>query len=221
MSIASNLEQIKSTLPPNVKLIAVSKFHPAEDIMEAYNAGQRIFGESKMQEIDSKQAILPKDIEWHFIGHLQTNKVKYIVPYTHTIHSVDSWKLLSEIEKQASLVNRTVKCLLEIHIASEESKYGLSFDACRQLLSENDWASLKHIQISGVMGMATYTDNTELIKSEFKALKLFFLELKQSFFKDFEYFSEISMGMSQDYTIGVDEGSTMVRIGSAIFGERI
>lgn len=221
MSIASNLEQIKSTLPANVKLIAVSKFHPAEDIMKAYNAGQKIFGESKMQEIDAKQAILPKDIEWHFIGHLQTNKVKYIVPYTHTIHSIDSWKLLSEIEKQASLVNRTIKCLLEIHIASEESKYGLSFEACRQLLSENDWASLKHIQISGVMGMATYTENSEQVRNEFKVLKSFFLELKQSFFKDFEYFSEISMGMSQDYTIGVDEGSTMVRIGSAIFGERI
>lgn len=219
--IASNLSKIKSTLPYGVKLIAVSKFHPKEDIEAAYNAGQRIFGESKMQEISVKQTALPQDIEWHFIGHLQTNKVKYIAPYIHTIHSVDSWKLLCEIEKYASLAGRTINCLLEIHIASEESKYGLKFDECRKFLNENNWKDLKHIRIVGVMGMATYTDNIKQVKTEFGSLKSFFQDLKSTFFSENDYFSEISMGMSQDYIMGIEEGSTMVRIGSAIFGERI
>jgi len=221
MSIASNLEKIKSTLPDRVKLVAVSKFHPKEDIEQAYNAGHKIFGESKVQEINAKQPVLPKDIEWHFIGHLQTNKVKYIAPYIHTIHSVDSWKLLTEIEKQANIANHTINCLLEIHIASEDSKYGLCFDECRRLLEENDWKSLKHIRIAGVMGMATYTDDTDQVRNEFRQLKSFFEELKTNIFEENDYFSEISMGMSQDYMISVEEGSTMVRIGSSIFGERI
>lgn len=220
MSITSNIANIKRTIPNHVKLVAVSKFHPAEAIQEAYDAGQRIFGESRQQEVSSKHNILPNDIEWHFIGHLQTNKVKHVVAYTHTIHSVDSWKLLSEIENASAKIKKTINCLLEIHIAEEDSKYGLTFDQCHALLQNNNWKNLKYTNIVGVMGMATDTDNIEKIRSEFRTLKQFFEELKQSYFKDFNYFSEISMGMSHDYQIAIEEGSTMVRIGSSIFGER-
>ena len=221
MSIAENIRGIKSGLPADVKLVAVSKFNPVESVIEAYNAGQIVFGESRMQELDSKHKQLPDDIEWHFIGHLQTNKVKAIIPYVHTIHSVDSWKLIAEIERQASLAGRVVNCLLEIHIAREDSKYGLSEEGCRQLLDNNDWHALKYVRLCGVMGMATYTDDEELIRTEFKMLHDIFNGLKCRYFEGFDYFSEISMGMSHDYKIAIEEGSTMVRIGSSIFGERI
>ena len=220
MSIATNIEKINLSLPANVKLVAVSKFHPLESLLEAYNAGQHIFGESRMQELDAKQKASPNDIEWHFIGHLQTNKVKTIVPYVHTIHSVDSWKILTEIEKQASAIGKKVNCLLEIFIAEEDTKFGLSFDECRNLLEENNWQNFKSAQITGLMGMATYTNNTEQIRREFRSLKLFFNEIKDKYFNKNDYFSEISMGMSHDYAIAIEEGSTMIRVGSSIFGDR-
>jgi len=220
MNISDNLHKIKETLPETVKLVAVSKFHPVEAIQKLYDNGQRVFGESRMQEVDLKHSKLPQDIEWHFIGHLQTNKVKAIVPYVHTIHSVDSWKLLQEIDKQAASVNKRICCLLEIHIAEEDSKYGLSFDTCRQMLDEGLWEQLKCAYIGGVMGMATFTDNVDLIRTEFRSLKLFYDELKADYFHDFDSFSEISMGMSDDYEIAVEEGATIVRVGSSIFGQR-
>lgn len=220
MSIESNLNQIKTSIPETVKLVAVSKFHPEASLLEAYNAGQRVFGENKVQELDGKQKKLPQDIEWHFIGHLQTNKVKNIASYIDMIESIDSWKLLCEVDKYAKKENRTIKCLLEIHIAKEDSKYGFSFDSCRNLLEEQDWRELKNIQISGVMGMATNTDNDETIKEEFRSLKLFFDELKHSYFEEDPLFAEISMGMSHDYPIAIEEGATIVRVGSAIFGQR-
>ncbi len=220
MTIASNLNKIKQTLPNNVKLVAVSKFHPTEALEEAYNAGQKVFGESRMQELEVKQKSLPKDIEWHFIGHLQTNKVKAIVPYIHTIESVDSWRLLCEINKHALSFNRIVNCMLELHIAQEESKYGLSIEECKRFLSKNNWKSLQGIQITGLMAMASNTEEKEQIRNEFKLLKSTFDEIKDMFFKDINYFSEISMGMSYDYQIAIEEGSTIVRVGSAIFGNR-
>ncbi len=220
MSVASNLKLITNTLPENVKLVAVSKFHPSKILQEAYDAGQRVFGESRVQELDTKQKNLPDDIEWHFIGHLQTNKIKYIVPYIHTIHSVDSWKLLTEINKHAASVGRTINCLLEIYIAEEDTKYGLTFDECYKLLEQNDFLSLNNIRICGLMGMASNTDDTNKIRSEFRSLKSFFHKVKDNFFKKNEYFAEMSIGMSHDFTIAIEEGSTMVRIGSSIFGQR-
>lgn len=220
MSISDNLHIIKNNLPDRVKLIAVSKFHPVEAIQTAYNAGQRFFGESRMQEIDLKHSQLPKDIQWHFIGHLQTNKVKAIVPYTHTIHSVDSWKLLQEIEKQAANIGKQICCLLEIHIAKEDAKYGLSFDECRKFLQDGLHQNLEYAYIGGIMGMATFTDDENQIRKEFKSLKSFYDELKKDYFSENNLFSEISMGMSDDYKIAVEEGSTMVRVGSSIFGQR-
>lgn len=220
MSISSNLDTIKSQLPENVKLVAVSKFHPKEALMEAYHAGQRIFGESRVQELDGKAKDLPSDIEWHLIGHLQTNKVKFIVPYIHTIQSVDSWKILFEINKNAEQVGRKINCLLEIKIAQEDSKFGLSFDDCRTLLKTQNWKDLNNVQISGVMGMASLTDDEVQIRKEFKTLKSFADELKVSFFSDDSQFCEISMGMSHDYKIAIEEGATFVRVGTSIFGER-
>jgi len=221
MNISANLQVIKNKLHGNVKLVAVSKFHPEQAIKEAYDAGQRIFGESRVQELDRKQPLLPQDIEWHFIGHLQTNKVKYIVPYIHTIHSVDSTKLLAEIDRQAAAAGRTVNCLLEIHIAREEAKYGFSFDDCRHFLSQGLWKEFKHARIAGLMGMATFTDDKEEVRKEFRSLRQFFDEVKESYFAGDPQFSELSMGMSDDFTIAVEEGSTMVRVGSSIFGNRI
>lgn len=220
MSIASNLTNILLTIPDEVKLVAVSKFHPVEDIEEAYRAGQRVFGESRVQELEAKQPLLADDIEWHFIGHLQTNKIKFIVPYIHTIESIDSWKLLKEIDKQASSFGRIINCLLEVYIAQEDTKYGLTFDECRTMLKENDWEELTSVRITGVMGMASNTYDEEQIRKEFYSLKVFFEELKTSSFKDFDYFREISMGMSHDYMLAIQEGSSIVRIGSAIFGNR-
>ena len=220
MAVADNLNRITKDLPAEVKLVAVSKFHPAEAIMQAYDAGQRIFGESRMQELDTKQPQLPEDIEWHFIGHLQTNKVKAIVPYVHTIHSVDSWKLLSEIDKHATAIERPVCCLLEVHIAQENAKYGFSFENCRQFIADNDWKRCKFAYLGGVMGMATFTEDKNQIRAEFRKLKMFFDELKNNHFFNDNRFTEISMGMSNDYQIAVEEGSTMIRVGSSIFGER-
>lgn len=219
--VERNLKGVLADLPNGVRLVAVSKFHPASAIKEAYRAGQRIFGESREQELSEKHQVLPKDIEWHFIGHLQTNKVKYIAPFISLIHAVDTFKLLSEIDKQAAKNGRIIPCLLEIHIAREESKYGFTFDSCRKMLAQGAWKELKHIAISGVMGMATNTDDTAEIEREFCSLKSFFDELKAEYFSTSDTFREISMGMSHDYLSAIGCGSTMVRVGSKIFGERV
>lgn len=220
MNLEANLNKIKADLPSHIKLVAVSKFNPKEAIEEVYKTGHKVFGESRVQELVEKEKQLPADIEWHLIGHLQTNKIKYIVPYIHTVQSVDSWKLLEELNRYASKAGRIVNCLLEIHIAKEDSKYGFSFDDCRHLLDNKDWKSLEYIRIAGVMGMATYSDDENLIRSEFKSLKDFFEEIKAKYFGGMDYFREISMGMSHDYKIAIQEGATIVRIGSSIFGER-
>ncbi len=219
--IGERIKEIRNELPEGVRLVAVSKFHPNEAIEEAYRAGQRIFGESKVQEMTAKYESLPKDIEWHFIGHLQTNKVKYIVPYVALIHGIDSYKLLAEVDKQAAKAGRRVNCLLQLHIAREETKFGFSFDECRQMLAEGQWRQLQHIRLCGLMGMATNTDNVEQIKEEFRSLSNFFREIKSTWFADDDAFCELSMGMSHDYHEAIAEGSTLVRVGSKIFGERI
>lgn len=221
MDIQANLKEVLDQLPEGVRLVAVSKFHPNEAIEEAYKVGQRIFGESREQELSTKYETLPKDIEWHFIGHLQTNKVKYIAPYIAMIHAVDSYKLLAEIDKQAAKHNRVIPCLLEIHIAQEESKYGFTFDTCRQMLEEGGWKQLKHVCIAGVMGMGTNTDDEKEVEKEFRSLADFFKSLKQDYFSQTDSFKEISMGMSHDYHIAIKCGTTLVRVGSKIFGERI
>jgi len=220
MSITENLKRIKATLPVDVTLVAVSKTKPNEAILEAYTAGQRIFGENKVQEMVAKYETLPRDIEWHLIGHLQSNKVKYIAPFVSLIHSVDSLNLLSVINKEGLKNNRVISCLLQFHIATEETKFGLSLDEAVELLDSAEYKAMKFIQLRGVMGMATFTDNTELIHSEFRNLKNSFGFLKGKYFDGNPGFSEISMGMSDDYLIAVEEGSAMVRIGSTIFGER-
>ena len=220
-TVAKNIEQIKQTFPSGVRLVAVSKFHPVEVIQEAYDTGQRIFGESKVQELIAKEGALPKDIEWHFIGHLQTNKVKLIVPFISMIHSADSSKLLQEINKAAGGIGRVVPCLLQIHIAREESKFGFSFEECREYFRSGVWRQLANVRLCGVMGMATFTDDCEQIKSEFLTLRNFFDEIKKLYFSEDNSFCEISMGMSDDYPLAIEQGSTLVRIGSRIFGERV
>ncbi len=219
MSIVDKLLETKQTIPSNVKLVAVSKTKPISDILEAYHAGQRSFGENKAQEMSEKYHLLPKDIEWHFIGHLQTNKVKYIAPFVNLIHSVDSLKLLQEINKEAEKNNRIIDCLLQFYIATEETKFGLDYNEAEELLKAT-MGKLKNIRIIGVMGMGTFTENTLLIRKEFSLLNGYFKQIKQNFFNDIEYFKEISMGMTDDYRIAIEEGSTIVRIGSAIFGSR-
>lgn len=221
MSIAERIRQIQDEMPDDVRLVAVSKFHPIDSIMEAYRVGQRVFGESKVQELVAKYEALPKDIEWHFIGHLQTNKIKYMAGFVSLIHGVDSLKLLKEIDKQAAKVGRKLNCLLQIHIAREETKFGFSPDECKTMLAEGEWKKLTHIKICGLMGMATNTDDIEQIKAEFRLLSSFFKELKTTYFVGDEAFCELSMGMSDDYLEAIDEGSTLVRVGSKIFGERI
>lgn len=219
MLIKQNLYNIKNSLPENVTLIAVSKTQPASSIMEAYQAGQRAFGENKIQEMTEKFDILPKDIEWHMIGHLQSNKVKYMAHFVHLIHGVDSFKTLKEINKQALKHNRVINCLLEVKIASEETKFGLSFDEVEQLLKSEELKNLKNINIQGLMGMASFTENNEIIRAEFKTLKTLFDSLQK--YKSFNVNPTIlSMGMSGDYKIAIEEGSTMIRVGSAIFGSR-
>lgn len=220
MSITENLKQVLIGLPTGVRLVAVSKFHPNEAIEEAYAAGQRIFGESKVQEMTGKYESLPKDIEWHFIGHLQTNKIKYIASYVSMIHGIDSYKLLAEVNKQAAKTERVIDCLLQLHIAQEETKFGFSFDECREMLAAGEWKSLANIRICGVMGMATNTNSEKQITREFRSLHAFFEEVKKEFFTDRPSFRELSMGMSHDYPLAVAEGSTLVRVGSKIFGER-
>ncbi len=220
MSVSSNIKEIRYYIPAHVKLVCVSKFHSNEAIMEAYNAGERIFGESKVQELCRKYEALPKDISWHFIGHLQTNKVKYIVPFVSLIHGVDSIKLLSEINNQALKAGREVDCLLQVHIAAEETKFGFDAQEICQILSEGIIKNYSNITIRGLMGMATYTDDIHQIRMEFRNLKNLFDHLKADFFMHDNQFSEISMGMSDDYKIAIEEGSTMVRIGTTIFGSR-
>ncbi len=220
MDIAKNLITIKEKLPDHVSLIAISKYHPQEAIQKLYDVGHRKFGESRMQEVAEKEPQLPKDIEWHFIGHLQRNKVKDIIPYTHTIHSVDSVRLIKEIDKCATNAKKEVCCLLQLHIADEESKYGFSFDECRDYLETGDWKKFEYAYLGGVMGMGTFTDDEDKVREEFRQLKLFFDEIKEKHFAGDKRFSEISMGMSHDYQIAVEEGSTMIRIGTSIFGER-
>lgn len=211
---------ILSELPDHVKLIAVSKTKPVEDIQILFNEGQRVFGENRAQELKSKFEVLPKDIEWHFIGHLQTNKIKYIAPFVSLIHSVDSFNLLQEINASAKKVNRIIPCLLQFHIAQEETKFGFDRKECIEMLGSNLFKTLQNIEIVGVMGMATFTDDQVQIRNEFKSLKDHFNFLKTNYFKENSRFKEISMGMTDDYRIAIQEGSTMIRIGSAIFGSR-
>ena len=219
--VKGNLREVLGNLPAGVNLVAISKFHPNEYIEAAYAEGQRIFGESHEQELARKVESLPKDIEWHFIGHLQTNKVKYIAPYISMIESVDSLKLLKEINKQAAKHDRVVKVLLELHIAEEETKSGFSFDDCRELLEGGEWRTMEHVQICGIMMMASNTDDEQQIAQEFDAAYAFFKEVKEKYFADDDAFCERSWGMSHDYRIAVKHGSNMVRVGTTIFGPRI
>ena len=219
--VAKNLHEVLRDLPDGVKLVAISKFHPNEYIEVAYNEGQRIFGESQEQELSRKVDTLPKDIDWHFVGHLQTNKVKYIAPYISMIEAVDSLKLLKEINKQAAKHNRVINVLLELHIAEEESKYGFSPDACRQLLEEGEWKNLRNVHIVGLMMMASNVDDQEQIRREMTIAADLFDELKAKYFADDADFKERSWGMSHDYKIAVECRSTMVRVGTTIFGPRI
>ncbi len=218
--ISENLLKIKSDLPEGVKLIAVSKTKTASEILEAYNAGQRLFGENKVQEMAGKYAELPKDIQWHLIGHLQSNKVKYIAHFVSLIHSVDSFKLLEVIDKEALKNDRTIDCLLQVYIADEKTKFGFDKNEIILMLESDEFKNLKNIRITGLMGMATFTNDLVKIKNEFHGLSIFFNSLKSSFFPSYTYFKEISMGMSSDYQIAIEEGSTLIRVGSKIFGSR-
>ncbi len=222
MSIPDNIARLKKELDTiNVTFVTVSKTKPVEDLEQAYHAGQRIFGENTVQELVEKQEKLPHDIQWHLLGHLQTNKVKYIAPFISLIQSVDSLKLLQEINKQAAKNNRTIDCLLQIYIADEETKFGLGFDEAIELLRSDEYAALKNIRVRGLMGIATNTDNEKQIKEEFYELDTFFQGLKQSFFRHEQTFDELSMGMSSDYKLAIEQGSTMVRLGSSVFGGRV
>lgn len=221
VDVAKNLRAVLANLPAGVRLVAISKFHPNEYIEAAYAAGQRIFGESHEQELAQKVKTLPKDIEWHFIGHLQTNKVKYIAPYISMIEAVDSMKLLREINKQALKNNRVIPVLLELHIAEEETKYGLTLDACRDLLEAGEWRDLKGVSIHGLMMMASNVDDEGQIRKEMLTAARFFDEVKERYFADCPEFKERSWGMSHDYKIAVECRSTMVRVGTSIFGPRV
>lgn len=218
--IAENLASIRQQTPQHVTLVAVSKTKPNEAILQAYGAGQRIFGENRVQELQDKQPALPKDIEWHMIGHLQSNKVKYIAPFVRLIHGVDSFKLLKEINKQAAKNERIIDCLLQFHIATESTKFGLSLEEAQELLASQEFQDLANARIVGVMGMATFTSDQNLVRNEFSSLKSIFDELKSRFFADHPSFKTISMGMSGDFQLAIEEGSTMVRVGSSIFGAR-
>lgn len=219
--IKKHLKEVLKTLPTDVRLVAVGKYHPNEHLMAAYEVGQRVFGENHVQELSRKQQSLPTDIEWHFIGHLQTNKVKYIVPYVSMIETVDSIRLLREIEKQAAKVERVIDVLLELHIADEETKSGMSLDECRELLADGEWKTMEHIHIRGIMMMASNVDDDEKIRQEFITAADFFDEVKAKYFADDDAFSERSYGMSGDYLIAQECRSTMVRIGTTIFGPRV
>lgn len=219
--VRKHLAEVRATLSENVRLVAVSKYHPAGFIEAAYAEGQRVFGESHEQELSRKQACLPKDIEWHFIGHLQTNKVKYIAPYISMIESVDSLRLLKEIDRHAGKNGRVIDVLLELHIAEEATKFGFTPDACREFLAAGEWCDLKNVRICGLMAMASFVDDDERIRKEFSVAESLFNELKAKYFADDDAFCERSWGMSDDYRIAMECGSTMVRIGSAIFGPRV
>lgn len=221
MSIAEQILRLKHELPDGVELLAISKYQPADAIQEAYDAGQRMFGENHIQEMAAKAAILPSDIEWHFTGHVQTNKIKYMAPFVSLIHAVDSFRLLREIDKHAARNNRIIDCLLQIHIAQEDTKYGLTMDECRQLLANEPWRELQHVRIVGLMAMGSNTDDTAQVRQEFHQIKLLFEELKSCYFSDRPSFCQISEGMTDDYPIAIAEGSTIIRIGSMIFGERL
>ena len=221
VDVVHNLNEVKNNLPDGVRLVAISKYHPSEYIMAAYNQGQRLFGESHEQELKTKVAELPSDIEWHFIGHLQTNKVKYIAPYISMIDAVDSLKLLKEINKQAAKHDRVINVLLELHIAQEATKYGLTLDDCRQLLEDGEWRTMNNVHISGLMMMASNTDDEQQIRTEMNTAANFFDEVKQKYFSDDNAFCERSWGMSDDYKIAVECRSTMVRVGTFIFGPRV
>ncbi len=218
--ISENIITIKETLPPGVKLVAVSKTKSVAEILEAYNTGHRCFGENRVRELMQKKDLLPNDIEWHLIGHLQTNKVKYIAPFISMIESVDSFRLLRVIDAEAAKAGRAINCLLQIHIAEEETKFGFSMDELREMLVDTDFKSLENVNICGVMGMATFSDDQEKVRNEFRYLSKCFNDLKNDYFSDYRHFKEISMGMSGDFEIAIGEGSTIVRIGSLIFGER-
>ncbi|MDL2223263.1 YggS family pyridoxal phosphate-dependent enzyme [Bacteroidales bacterium OttesenSCG-928-M11] len=220
MSIAQRLNEIKNNLPSSVQVVAVSKFHKVSAIEEAYEVGHRIFGESRVQELIPKYNELPKDIQWHFIGHLQSNKVKFIVPFVDMIESVDSLKLLEEINREAKKFDRYIKILLQIHIAQEEHKYGFHFEEVEDLIKLGKLKSLSHIKLVGLMGMASFTDKEDQIRNEFRKLASFYRHLKASYFSEDDSFRELSIGMSDDYPIAIEEGSTLVRIGSKIFGSR-
>lgn len=219
-SIAENLKNIQDSIPKSVSLVAVSKTKPIEDVKEAYDAGQRIFGENKVQELREKYPSLPKDIEWHMIGHMQSNKVKYIAPFISLIHGVESFKLLREINKQAHKNRRVIKVLLQFHIASESTKFGLQINEANDILNSDEFKNLKNIEITGVMGMASFVNNKTQVKNEFSHLNAIFNQLKNSFFINQDSFNTVSMGMSGDYSIAIKEGSTMIRVGSSIFGVR-
>ena len=218
--IEQQIEQINREIPPQVQLIAVSKTKPNSAILSAYNVGQRHFGENKVQELCDKWESLPKDIHWHIIGHLQTNKVKYIAPFIHLIHAVDSIKLLIEIDKQAKKHDRIISCLLQFHIAKEETKFGLSYSEATEILASTAYTSLENITIVGVMGMASFVEDEKQIVAEFNELAGIFKKLRETYFKNKDSFKEISMGMSGDYPLAIEAGSTMIRVGSTIFGSR-
>ncbi|MFO7880796.1 MAG: YggS family pyridoxal phosphate-dependent enzyme [Bacteroidota bacterium] len=218
--IKKNLKQIREEIPSDITLVAVSKTKPNEDIMLAYHEGQRIFGENKVQELMSKQPELPPDIDWHMIGHLQTNKVKYIAPWVGMIHSVDRMKLLRFINKEAKKQNRKIKCLLQFHIAEESTKFGLDFEQARKMLDSDEYKAMENVQLCGVMGMATFTEDMIQVRREFNNLKSIFDRLKKEYFSSDDKFCEISMGMSNDYPVAIEEGTTMLRLGSTIFGAR-
>lgn len=218
--IKENLEKIKSEIPKDVTLVAVSKTKPNEDIMEAYETGHRVFGENRVQELTKKAEELPKDIEWHMIGHLQSNKVKYIAPFISLIHGVHKQKLLKEINKQAKKEDRVIDVLLQFHIAQEDSKFGFDFEEAKEMLESDAMKSYDHVNIRGVMGMATFTDNKEQIEDEFRTLHNYFQVFKSHYFKFKDDFDILSMGMSGDYEIAIEEGSNMIRVGSKIFGAR-
>lgn len=218
--ISENLSKVKANLPSDVTLVAVSKTKPNEAILEAYETGQRIFGENRVQELVDKYEALPKDIEWHMIGHLQTKKVKYIAPFVTLIHGVDSFKLLQEINKRAKNEHRIIDVLIQFHIAQEDSKFGFDFEEAKEMFENQEFVDLENVNVRGVMGMATFTDNKEKVQDEFRALNNYFEVFRSHYFKFNDNFSVISMGMSGDYEIAIGEGSNMVRIGSTIFGDR-
>lgn len=220
MSIAEQLNRLRHNIPEGVNLLAISKYQPIEALQEAYDAGQRMFGENHIMEMAAKAKALPHDIEWHFTGHVQTNKIKYMAPFVHLIHAVDSFRLLREIDKHAARHRRVINCLLQIHVAQEDTKYGFTIDECRALLANEPWRELQHISICGLMAMGSNTDDMDQVRHEFRQVKALFDELKAAHFAHEPSFCHISEGMTDDYPIAIEEGSTIVRIGSMIFGNR-